>query len=57
MRRNNDYLLFQCPVFDSLETVQYNGLRQTVSKTGGIIVAVCLFSILFILEYSKKKKK
>ncbi|VVC31854.1 Hypothetical protein CINCED_3A010771 [Cinara cedri] len=28
-----------CPVFDSLETVQYNGLRQTVSKTGGIIVS------------------
>ncbi|XP_025405306.1 SID1 transmembrane family member 1-like [Sipha flava] len=28
-----------CPVFDSLETVQYDGLRQTVSKTGGIIVS------------------
>ncbi|CAI6349746.1 unnamed protein product [Macrosiphum euphorbiae] len=28
-----------CPVFDSLETVQYDGLRQTVSKTGGIIIS------------------
>lgn len=35
-------LFFQCPVFDSLETVQYHGLRQTVSKTGGIIVSVCI---------------
>ncbi|XP_050440508.1 SID1 transmembrane family member 1-like [Adelges cooleyi] len=28
-----------CPVFDSLETVQYDGLRQTVSKSGGIIIS------------------
>lgn len=40
--------IFQCPVFDLLETVQYDGLRQTVSKTGGIIISVCLYFILTI---------
>lgn len=38
-------IILQCPVYDSLETVQYDGLRQTVSKTGGIIVSVCLYFI------------
>ncbi|XP_050526064.1 SID1 transmembrane family member 1-like isoform X2 [Daktulosphaira vitifoliae] len=30
---------YTCPVYDSLETVGYDGLRQTVSKSGGIIVS------------------
>lgn len=39
------FFFLQHPVSDTLETVQYNGLRQTVSTNGGIIVSVCIATV------------